>query len=121
MAFPVADCFIVAAEEALGRRLPEPLRTRLARSNGGDIEAGDDEWRLHPVRDDSDRKRLARSANDISRETEIARRWPHFPPDAIAVATNGSGDVLVLIPQSDDVHLWDHETGAISAVAVDLN
>lgn len=119
MAFPVADRFIVAAEQMLGRQFPEPLRSRLARSNGGEIEAGNDDWVLHPVRDDSDRKRLARSANDISRETELARRWSCFPPDAVAVATNGTGDLLVLIPQSDNVHLWDHETGQLSTIEVE--
>ncbi len=118
MAFPVADRFIVAAEQTLGRRFPEPLRARLARSNGGEIEAGDDGWVVYPVRDDSDRKRLARSANDISRETELARRWSRFPPDAVTIATNGTGDLLVLISQSDDIYLWDHETGKLSTIKV---
>jgi hypothetical protein len=119
MAFPVSDDFIAAAEEALGRRFPTAMRTRLARSNGGEIAAADDDWILHPVRDDTDRKRLSRSANDIVRETGVAREWAKFPEGGIAIASNGGGDLLVLLRNSDDLFHWDHETGEVKRVDVD--
>ena len=119
MGFPVSDHFIVAAEQALGRRFPSALRARLARSNGGDIATADDDWILNPVRDDTDRKRLSRSANDMIRETGVARQWPGFPEGGIAVASNGCGDLLVVLPESDDLFHWDHETGEVSSVDVD--
>ena len=119
MGFPVSDHFIVAAEQALERRFPTALRARLARSNGGDIATVDDDWILHPVRDDTDRKRLSRSTNDIVRETGVAREWPKFPEGGIAVASNGDGDLLVLLRDSDDLFHWHHETGGVDRVDVD--
>lgn len=118
MAFPVADEKIVDAETALGRRLPDPLRARLSTENGGAVSAAGDEWNLFPVRDASDRKRLARSANDIITETKNAREWTGFPPASIALASNGSGDLLILQPESDDIFRWDHEQGSVRRVTV---
>jgi hypothetical protein len=37
---------------------------RLLRDNGGDLKIAGDWWILHPVRDDTDRKRLKRTAAD---------------------------------------------------------
>lgn len=119
MAFPVSEDVIALAESALGRRLPEDLRARLARSNGGDISTAEDDWTLIPVRDHSDRKRLSRTSNDMIYETAQARKWHGFSKDGIAVASNGGGDFLVLLPGTDDVHHWEHETGAITVVEVD--
>ncbi len=61
------------------------------------------------MRDDSDRKRLSRTANDIVRETEAAREWDEFPADVVAIAGDGSGDALVLLPGSDEIYIWSHE------------
>lgn len=119
MGFPVSEDFIVAAELALEREFPSALRRRLARSNGGDIATADDDWVLNPVRDDTDRKRLARSTNDMVRETGLAKQWPRFPDGGIAVASNGAGDLLVLLPGSDDIFQWDHETGYVTPVDVE--
>jgi hypothetical protein len=114
MAFPVTDDRIVAAETALERRFPDAMRARLQLQNGGDIATEDDDWTLHPVQDTSDRKRLARTASHVVRETAAARSWPGFPAEGIAIASNGSGDCLVLLPGSDAVLLWDHETGTLT-------
>jgi SMI1 / KNR4 family (SUKH-1) len=130
MPFPVDEERVAAAEDALGRRLPDALRQRLMRDNGGDAEAAaahprpgaqrdiDPHWQLHPVWDDSDRKRAARSANHIVRETAEARAWDGFPADAIAIASNGTGDRLILQPGKDELALWDHETGEVQALRV---
>ena len=119
MAFPVSEDRIVEAEIILGRRLPEMLRSRLIRNNGGDLVTDDDDWILHPVRDNSDRKRLSRTANDIVTETKAALRWPGFPSESVAIASNGSGDLLILRPGSDDIFFWDHDTGGLTLAAVD--
>ena len=119
MAFPVEESLIVQAEQQLGRKFPEALRARLRRNNGGELETADDAWVLHPVWDATDRKRMSRTANHMVRETEKAREWRRFPDGAISIATNGTGDHLVLRSGSDDVELWDHETGECHSVTVD--
>jgi hypothetical protein len=119
MPFPVSDSLLKRAEQAMGRSLPAALRARLERSNGGDVSAAGDVWTLVPVRDDTDRKRLARTANDILRESREASKWPDFPEGAFVVAQNGTGDLLVLLRSSDEVHLWNHETGRAATVTVD--
>ncbi|WEX89823.1 SMI1/KNR4 family protein [Sinorhizobium garamanticum] len=119
MTFPVSEDKIIAAETALGRRLPRELRTRLQNLNGGALVAAGDDWILHPVRDNSDQKRISRTANDVILETKAAREWRGFPADGIAIASNGTGDRLVLVPESDNVFLWNHETVTLSSVIVE--
>jgi len=118
MPFPVDESRIVEAEKQLGRRLPDELRARLLRSNGGEIEVEGDTWTLHPVWDPTDRKRMARTANHIVTETRLARTWPGFPPDAVSIAMNAYGDRLIVRPGSDEIELWDHETGECSPVMI---
>ncbi len=118
MAFPVDEDQIAAAEAQLGRSLPPAHRARLARNNGGEVVVGGREWALFPVLDETDRKRGARTANHILWETEQARAWPAFPAQAVAIASNGLGDLLVLLPGSDGPQLWRHENGATEPVEV---
>jgi cell wall assembly regulator SMI1 len=129
VAFPVDEQRVVHAERELRRRLPTELRDRLTRENGGEITAmpiRDDEksntfdpyWDLHPVWDDSDGRRAARSTSHIVRETAEARAWPDFPEDAIPFASNGTADRLVVMPDSDDFLYWNHEDGSTLAVRV---
>jgi SMI1/KNR4 family protein SUKH-1 len=118
MPFPVDQSFIEAAERQLGRTLPRNLRKRLLRDNGGEVEAADDDWNLHPVFDTTDRRRIKRTANHIIRETELARQWRGFPPDAIAIAENGTGDRLIVRRDSDEIEIWYHETGETEPVSV---
>jgi hypothetical protein len=127
MGFPVDENRLEAAERALGHRLPQDLRRRLRRDNGGEVTAiplqegaGEDVdpyWHLFPVWDDSDRRRAKRTAGHIVRETSEARSWPGFPSDAVAVADNGTGDRLIM--RDGDAAWWDHETGETHPVRVD--
>lgn len=126
MPFPVDSVFIARAAEKLGIRLPLSYIAHMQRSNGGTVDAADQTWQLFPVYDDSDGKRIARTCNDIVRETKIARKWPGFPSNGVAIASNGAGDNLVFVPNdsgerlAEVVHLWDHETGELTAVADDF-
>jgi hypothetical protein len=121
MAFNVDEHLIAAAEDALGCKLPSGLRTRLAVRNGGEVLTANGDWQLFPVPDRSSKKRLIRTLNDMIKETASARKWPQFPSDAIAVASNGCGDLLVAFPQSDAIFEWDHETGDVKPAQVDFS
>jgi hypothetical protein len=122
--FPVGEDQIEEAEAQLGRALPRALRTRLMRDNGGEIEVdgypGDDPvWSLHPVWEASDRRRMARTANHIVRETREAHdSIADLPAAALVIADNGSGDLLLVL-DDDEVVWWDHETGEVEPVTVD--
>jgi len=123
MPFAVEMRFIQAAETKLGRSLPPAYIAHMCKQNGGEVLAGKDEFTLYPIQDSSDRKRLARTCNDIIRETANAKEWRGFPPSALAIGDNGSGDKLILLPSSsgekfaDAVYCWDHETGQVQLVA----
>ena len=121
MAYPGSEELVAAEEAQIGRRLPPAHRERLIRENGGEVEADGQVWTLMPVRDATDRKTTGRSANHIVRENEALRRepWDRFPEGCLAIADNGGGDLLVIVPGSDDVFFWDHETGELAAVTVD--
>ncbi|MGH7138812.1 MAG: SMI1/KNR4 family protein [Pirellulales bacterium] len=123
MPFPVEMPFVKQAEEQLARSLPLGYVGRICRNNGGEVRAAGDVFQLYPVLDTTDRKRLARTCNDIVRETVAAREWPTFPPDALAIGDNGSGDKLVFLAEpdtprfADAVYWWDHEIGDLRRVA----
>lgn len=108
-------------------KFPASFRTKMMAENGGEVATPPDAWILYPFYDTSDRKRIARTCNDIGRETESARKWTGFPPDAIAIGSNGGGDQLILLRSSSDssildpgVFWWDQETGEIQPVAKDF-
>jgi hypothetical protein len=123
MAFSLDIQFVKRAEAKLGRKLPLGYVAKMCRDNGGELATETDYWWLYPICDDSDRKRLKRTCNDIVRETASAREWPDFPPKALAVGHNGGGDQLVLLADpetdhyADGVYWWDHETGKLNKVA----
>ena len=124
MPFPVGEDRIEEAEGELGRRLPVVVRDRLMRDNGGEIEVhgypGDNPiWYLHPVWDATDRRRIARTANHIVRETREAHDTiGDLPAGSIVIADNGTGDLLLVLAD-DDVVWWDHETAEIESVTPD--
>ena len=123
MPFPLEMRFVQQTEKKLARRLPLDYVAKMCRNNGGEIKTGAGVFRLYPIFDSTDRKRLTRTCNDIVRETASARDWPNFPPDALAIGDNGGGDKLVFLPEgdasrfADAVYWWDHETGELHLVA----
>jgi hypothetical protein len=125
MPFPVDRKYIEATEKKLGGRFPESFVVKMMAENGGDVATPPDRWTLHPFLDAGDRKRLARTCNDIVRETQQARDAQGFPPNGVNIGDNGSGDHLVFLLADGrigpEVHWWDHETGALNLVAEDFS
>jgi hypothetical protein len=128
MPFPVDIKCVHEAEHKLGVKFPASFVTKMVTSNGGSVRTRIDSFELHPFLDTSDRKKLARTCNDIVRETTYARSWEGFPAEAVAIGANGGGDRLVLLPQPDhpdvlshQVFWWDHETSEVSVVADDFS
>lgn len=126
MPFPIEIERVKRTEAKLGRKLPLGYSARMCQDNGGSIVAGPDSWELHPILDDSDKKRLKRTCNDIFRETKAARERPGFPENALAIGSNGGGDLLVLLADSasdryaDAVYWRDPETDELAKVADDF-
>ena len=127
MPFQLDEKFILQTEEKIGVKFPMSFREKMIKENGGEIETDEDVWTLYPFFDNSDKKRIKRTINDIIRETEQARSWEDFPKEVVAIGSNGGGDQLVFIIQSDNpiqldnkVYWWDHETGDLNAVADDF-
>jgi hypothetical protein len=127
MPFPLDRQWVTRTEQLLGVRFPLSFVARMMRENGGEISTDADHWFLFPFRDETDRKRLSRTTSDIIHETKSAHEWPGFPTGAVAIATNGGGDLLVLLPDDNEpaalrpeVYWWDHETGDIEKVADDF-
>lgn len=105
---------VVALEQALGQALPAVLRARLLQENGGMLGT----WKLHPVRDSSDRRAMKRTAEDVAHLTRLSRRAPDFPANAVSIAHDYTmDDQLVLLPDpatgrlSDQVFRWDKAAG----------
>lgn len=117
MPFPVQEQYIREAEEQLGLKLPRSYRDKLRVANGGEACLDGESWQFYPVRDSSERKRSSRTCNDLVQETRSAREWSGFPEDAVAIAFDGSGDLLILTQDDSSeptlspvVQRWDHET-----------
>jgi len=121
MPFSLDQSFIVAAEEKLGAKLPYSYRHAMMKDNGGAVQADGDYWHLYPIRDNSDRNRLKRSCNDILYETRLMREWRGWPENALAIASNGTSDCLILLKEGrlydPAVYMWRHDTGDLVVVA----
>jgi hypothetical protein len=123
MAFPTTEAHVAAAERELGVSFPLEFRERLIARNGGELTTAGDDWQVHPVFDATNRKTAGRSAGHVVLETLAARKWDGFPAGAVAIASNGTGDLLVFLPSAPgkldpQVHLWSHETRKCEAVAL---
>ena len=128
MPFPIDIKFITDTEGKLGVKFPPSYVVRMVKANGGTLAAPPECWQLYPIFDSSDRTRLKRTCNDVVRETKAARDWPGFPPDAVAIGSNGGGDQLVFVPRvdapdllADEVYWWDHETGELNKIGDDVD
>lgn len=77
---------------------------------------------VFPVLDPSHSQAATSRTKDIVSETRSARSLEGFPGNAVAIASNGAGDLLVLMPTGSSNHLdpqvqrWSHETRQCEAV-----
>jgi hypothetical protein len=128
MPFPIDIKYIIETEEELGLIFPDSFKSKMTKENGGELMTKDDDWQLFPFFDKSDNKRMSRTCNHIVLETKQARAWDNFPDNGIAIASNGSGDNLILLlldsdkkKLSEEIYLWQHDTGGIQLVAKTLD
>ncbi len=116
MAFPTTETYVTAAERELGVTLPREYRERLIARNGGELSTAGDDWQVFPVFDATNQKTAGRSTGHVVWETRSARAWEGFPAGAVAIASNGTGALLVLVPMASSsrldpqVQVWNHET-----------
>lgn len=96
MPFPINEKYIQQAEQQLGFIFPMSFKSKMQQLNGGEVIADDDQWQLFPFFDQADKKRINRTCNHILYETKQAQHWIGFPAHAIAIASNGAGDLLIL-------------------------
>ncbi|UWQ30474.1 SMI1/KNR4 family protein [Leisingera sp. M523] len=125
MPWPVDERYLEECEKALGLALPTSYRSSLMSQNGGDVVCDGDIWKMHPIWDKSEKKRLQRTSNDVVRETKIMSGWFGWPSSAVCLAANGTGDALVFLTNEEvcgpEVHRWFHETGQTKKVAIDFS
>ncbi|MGB0868918.1 MAG: SMI1/KNR4 family protein [Flavobacteriales bacterium] len=122
MPFPVEEIYITETESELNVKFPSQYKNRMKKYNGGELVTEYFEFELYPFFDKSDKKRISRTCNHIGLETKNARKWNGFPIHAIAIASDGCGNHLVLIHNGDgnlteSVHFWDHETKNYNKIA----
>jgi SMI1-KNR4 cell-wall len=124
MPFPIDIKYIIETEQELGLIFPDNFKLRMTRENGGKLVTDEDDWQLFPFFDKSDNKRMSRTCNHIVLETKQARAWKNFPSNGIAIASNGAGDKLILLPSDnnnkqlrEEIYLWQHETGDVQEIA----
>jgi len=126
MAFDLHEKFIVAAEKTLNCKLPSSYRWSMQENNGGTIEADDGFWDLFTIADNSDKKRLSRSCNNIITEMKRSSLRANFPKNVLAIASDGTGDLMILKKDPsgdcyfDNVYIWFHETGEIVELVSDF-
>lgn len=97
MALPISQEMIARTEQVMGVIFPSVYKMHMSRQNGGYATLDGDQWRIHPIRDTTDRRSIRRSSEDVQRETKTAiEDGLGFPPDGIAIACNDAGDILFL-------------------------
>jgi hypothetical protein len=64
---------------------------------------------------------MGRTAGHVVRETREARAsiGDALPARSVVIADNGTGDLLLLLADGDDIVWWDHGTGEVEPVQVD--
>ena len=124
MPFPIEPKYIKEAEVELGIEFPKSFFEKMEKENGGEFSTDEDDWTLYPFFDKLDNKRISRTCNHIILETNQLREIEDFPENGIAIAENGCGDNLIMLPFEENqtkikekIYVWLHETGEIIEIA----
>ena len=122
MPFPVSEEDVRRTEVEVGRVFPLLYRAKMRRDNGGAVAIEGETWWLIPFRDSSSRKRIARTTNDILWETRETRAADvGFPDDAVAIAQNGAGDYLILLPHDKEADRFSRDARIWRLVGSDMS
>jgi|TARA_B110000114_G_C15030142_1_gene372572 hypothetical protein len=126
MPFPIDEKYIKETESELNVKFPIEFKNRMIKSNGGELSPEEFGFELYPFFDKSDRKRISRTYNHIGLETKNAREWDGFPENAIAIASDGFGNQIILIHNGNgilknEIYFWDHETREVEKIANSIN
>ena len=127
MPFPIEEKFIKETEDKLNVTFPFSYRNKMLEQNGGELIIEDEDWQLIPFLDKSDKKRIARTCNDIVKETNSGKESYGFPNNAIAIGQNGCGDYIVFLKSNENnklnnaVYIWSHEDGNAEEIAKDFS
>ncbi|MDY3317384.1 SMI1/KNR4 family protein [Riemerella anatipestifer] len=127
MPFPVDIKYINETEQEFQLEFPDKFKLKMIKENGGELITEEEDWQLFPFFDKSDKKRISRTCNHIGLETKRAKEWKDFPKNGVAIASNGCGDFLVLLPTvenekklGEEIFCWIHETGELEKVAENI-
>lgn len=126
MPFPLNEKYIKETESELNVKFPAEFKSRMIKSNGGELVADEFEFELYPFFYKSDRKRISRTCNHIALETKNARESNGFPENVIAIGSDGFGNQLILTHNgngilSNELYFWDHEIREIEKIAKSIN
>lgn len=126
MPFPVDEKYIIETEKELKVKFPPQFKRKMMILNGSDLIKNDFGAELYPFFDKSDKKRISRTCNHIGLETKNLKEWADFPDNAIAIASDGFGNQLVLIHNGDgvlldEIYFWEHETNKLEKIANSIN
>ena len=125
MPFNLSEVQLTQTENELGAKLPNEYRESMKLNNGGEASTEEDDWVFYPIKDTSDKKRISRTCNHIIRETQSCFGFGNFPDNAVTIASNGLGDQMVFLKQSNSflnvVYIWLHETGELQELASTFN
>ncbi|MCK8143337.1 SMI1/KNR4 family protein [Flavobacterium sp. I-SCBP12n] len=124
MPFPIELKYIKEAEVELGVQFPKSFIEKMKKENGGEFSTDEDDWTIYPFFDKLDNKRISRTCNHIVLETNQLREIEGFPKNGIAIAENGCGDNLIMLPFQENqteirekIYIWLHETREIIEIA----
>ncbi len=125
MPFNLSEEQLAQTEYELGAKLPHEYRESMKLNNGGEAPTEENDWVFYPIKDTSDKKRISRTCNHIIRETQSCFSLGNFPSNAVAIASNGLGDQMVFLKQSNSflnvVYIWLHKTGELKQLASKFN
>lgn len=122
MPFPINEKYILETELELDVKFPNEFKNRMIKLNGGELAPDKFGFQLYPFFDKSDKKRISRTCNHIGIETKNAREWNGFPKNAIAIASDGYGNQVILLHNgngilTDEIYFWDHEIKEVEKIA----
>jgi len=121
MGFNLDNLSIAKTEQLLDFEFSSSYKERMSYNNGGEITIQNEGWFLLPIFDNSDKKRLKRTFNDIIKETRLFHSEYSNFHSYIPFAYNGTGDYLVFNKNSKTkIFIFFHEYKKIKKIAEDF-